>query len=50
MLVWLNRCRTLLVRYDKKPTHHLGPLQLAWDLLWWRRLLVNSNTGFRDRF
>lgn len=37
-LAWLNRCRALLVRYDKKPRNHLGLLQLACGLLWWRRL------------
>lgn len=37
-LAWLNRCRALLVRYDKKPGNYLGLLQLACGLIWWRRL------------
>lgn len=35
---WLNRCRALLVRYDKKAENYLGLTQLACALLWWRRL------------
>ena len=37
-LAWLNRCRSLLIRYDKKPGNYLGLLQLACGLIWWRRL------------
>jgi putative transposase len=35
---WLNRCRGILVRYEKKAANYLGVLQLACALLWYRRL------------
>ncbi len=35
---WLNKCRAILVRYDKKAENYLGLTQLACALLWWRRL------------
>lgn len=35
---WLNKCRALLVRYDKKAGNYLGLTELACCLLWWRRL------------
>ena len=35
---WLNRCRALLIRFDKKAENYLGLTQLACALLWWRRL------------
>lgn len=35
---WLNKCRALLVRYDKKAENYLGLTELACCLLWWRRL------------
>lgn len=34
---WLNKCRALLVRYDKHAQNYLGLTQLACALLWWRR-------------
>jgi putative transposase len=37
-LAWLSKCRAILVRYDKHPTHYLGLLQFACALLWYRRL------------
>jgi len=37
-IAWLNRCRALLVRYDKKSSNYLGLIQLASALLWFRRL------------
>jgi putative transposase len=37
-IAWLNRCRALLVRYDKKDENYLGLTQLACALLWWRKL------------
>jgi putative transposase len=40
---WLNRCRALLVRYDKKGENYLGLVQLACALLWWRRLCKLCN-------
>jgi putative transposase len=36
-IAWLNRCRAILVRYDKKAENYLGLTQLACALLWWRR-------------
>jgi putative transposase len=37
-LAWLSKCRALLVRYDKHAENHLGLIQLACGLLWYRRL------------
>lgn len=37
-LAWLNRCRAILVRYDKKAANYLAHLKLACALLWFRRL------------
>jgi putative transposase len=37
-LAWLNKCRALLVRYDKHWENYLGLVQLACALLWYRRL------------
>jgi putative transposase len=37
-LAWLQRCRAILIRYDKKSENYLGILQLACALLWYRRL------------
>lgn len=37
-IAWLQRCRALLIRYDKKPENYLGLIQLACALLWSRRL------------
>lgn len=34
---WLNRCRSILVRWDKKAANYLGMIQLACALLWYRR-------------
>ncbi len=36
-IAWLQKCRALLIRYDKKPTNYLGLIQLACALLWYRR-------------
>jgi putative transposase len=35
---WLQKCRGILIRYDKKPENYLGLIQLACALLWYRRL------------
>lgn len=35
---WLNRCRGILVRYEKKAANHLAAVQPACALLWYRRL------------
>ena len=35
---WLQKCRALLVRYDKNWRNYLGLIQLACALLWYRRL------------
>jgi putative transposase len=37
-LAWLQRCRAILIRYDKKSKNYLGIVQLACALLWYRRL------------
>ena len=37
-IAWLQKCRAILVRYDKKPENYEGLVQLACALLWWRRL------------
>jgi putative transposase len=37
-LAWLNRCRAILIRWDKKAANYLGLLKLACALLWFRRL------------
>jgi len=37
-IAWLQKCRALLVRYDKKAESYLGLIQLACALLWSRRL------------
>ena len=36
-LAWLSKCRSLLVRYEKKAINVLGLRQLACALLWMRR-------------
>jgi len=36
-IAWLQRCRALLIRYDKNPVNYLGLIQLACALLWYRR-------------
>jgi len=35
---WLQKCRGILIRYDKKSENYHGLVQLACALLWWRRL------------
>jgi putative transposase len=44
-LAWLQKCRAILIRYDKKATNYEGLVQLACGLLWYRRLhrLHNAN-------
>jgi putative transposase len=37
-IAWLQKCRALLIRYDKKPENYLALIQLACALLWARRL------------
>ena len=37
-LAWLNRCRGILVRYEKKAANYLAAVQLACALLWYRHL------------
>ena len=36
-IAWLNHCRGLLIRWEKKAENYLGLLQLACALLWYRR-------------
>lgn len=35
---WLNKCRAILVCYDKRARNNLGLIQLACSLYWYRRL------------
>ncbi len=35
---WLNRCRGILIRYEKRAENYRGAVQLACALLWYRRL------------
>jgi putative transposase len=37
-IAWLQRCRAILIRYDKKATNYEGLIQLACTLIWHRRL------------
>ena len=36
-LVWLSKCRAILIRWHKKAENYLGLLKLACILLWFRR-------------
>ena len=36
-LAWLNKCRAILVRYDKKARNYLALVKLACGLPWYRR-------------
>ena len=45
-IAWLQKCRALLIRYDKKDSNYDGLIQLACALLWSRRLhRLRSGTG-----
>ena len=35
---WLNRCRGLLIRWEKKAGNYLAAIKLACGLIWFRRL------------
>jgi len=37
-IAWLQKCRAILIRYDKNADNYLGLIQLACALLWSRRL------------
>jgi putative transposase len=37
-IAWLNRCRGIIIRYEKKVENYLAVVQLACTLLWYRRL------------
>lgn len=45
-IAWLQRCRAILIRYDKKSENYEGLVQLACALLWFRRL---EQLNRRDR-
>ena len=34
---WMNKCRGLLVRYEKKASNYLAQIQLCCALIWFRR-------------
>ena len=36
-LGWLSKCRSILVRYEKKAPNYLGMIKVACILLWYRR-------------
>lgn len=36
-LGWLSKCRSILVRYEKKAVNYLGLIKVACILLWYRR-------------
>ncbi len=36
-LGWLSKCRSILVRYEKKASNYLGMIKVACILLWYRR-------------
>lgn len=36
-IAWLNKCRGILVRYEKKAENYLALIQLQCALLWYRR-------------
>lgn len=36
-LAWMSKCRTILVRYEKKAANYLGLVHLDCMLLWFRR-------------
>ena len=38
-LAWLNKCRGILVRWEKKASNYLGMIKVACALIWGRRLL-----------
>ena len=44
-IAWLQKCRAILVRYDKKAENYEGLVALACALLWWRRLERLSRPG-----
>lgn len=37
-IAWLQKCRAILIRYDKKAANYEALIQLACALLWYRRL------------
>jgi putative transposase len=43
---WLQRCRAILVRYDRNARNYLGLVQLACALLWFRRLFRLAGMRF----
>lgn len=45
---WLNKCRAILVRYNKKSSNYLGLIQLAISLLWYRRAVRFAPLTFPD--
>lgn len=42
---WLQKCRGILIRWDKKAMNYCGLLQLACALLWYRRLYRLQEVG-----
>jgi putative transposase len=44
-IAWLQKCRAILIRYDKKAENYEGLIQLACALLWYRRLHHHARTS-----
>jgi putative transposase len=45
---WLNKCRAILVRYNKRSSNYLGLIQLAVSLLWYRRAVRLGPLSFPE--
>ena len=45
---WLNGCRAILVRWNKKSVNYLGLIQLAISLLWYRRAVQLGPLAMQD--
>jgi transposase len=45
---WLNGCRAILVRWNKKAENYLGIITLAIILLWYRRAVKLGPLTFQD--
>jgi putative transposase len=45
---WLNGCRAILIRWNKKSSNYLGLIQLAISLLWYRRAVQLGPLTIQD--
>lgn len=46
---WLNGCRAILVRWNKKAENYMGIITLSLILLWYRRAVKLKPLAFPDR-